>query len=105
MSKHTPGPWLLTTSGSEVEGVNVTFHIRSDERVSIASGQSQEHLPDSGIHEEECIANANLIAAAPDLLAALEEAIDMIDIDSNISISSPMAIRWKEAVAKARGEP
>lgn len=67
---HTPGPWLLESEPTEFKGVNVRWGIDSQHRISIASGQSQEHI--NGICEAECLANARLIAAAPELLEALE---------------------------------
>jgi hypothetical protein len=79
MSKHTPGPWELTVSGTHCDGVNVQFRIDTESRINIASGQSQEHLGSNfGVFEEECIANGRLIAAAPDLLEALRLAHQFI---------------------------
>ena len=72
-ARHTPGPWILTTEATEVEGVNVRFSIDSHTHISICGGQSQEHMKDA-IYEDECRANARLIAAAPELLEALKQA-------------------------------
>jgi hypothetical protein len=70
-TKHTPGPWIVAFEATEVSGVNVRFDVSSEHRISICTGQSQEHLGD-GINEDECRANARLIAAAPELLQALQ---------------------------------
>jgi hypothetical protein len=78
LKRATPGPWHLTVGASGVEGVRVSFRIDANPQISIASGQSQEHLGEdcgSRILEAECIANARLIAAAPDMLAALRRAV------------------------------
>ena len=55
----------------------------------------------NGIEREEAIANARLIASAPDLLAALEWA--MGDIDSEI-LGEEWAERATAAIAKAKGD-
>ena len=73
MSVHTRGPWILTTEPTNVEGVNVRFSINSHTHISICNGQSQEYLK-GGIWEDECKANARLIASAPDLLRELVNA-------------------------------
>lgn len=68
-SKHTPGKWVVQSYGSGI------IYITSNEEV-IANVSS---LLDGKNNEQklvEQIANAKLIAAAPDLLAALEAVCD-----------------------------
>jgi len=97
MSKHTPGPWetgaMITRVEVWPEGWNAPFCVADCGR-------------NTGPEEERC-ANAALISAAPDLLAACEVAFDLTD-------------KWKRtehgadffevdrvlraAIAKARGE-
>lgn len=81
MSKHTPGPWEV---------------IEVDEFFSIAGGDGWVATMDN--HDENANrANAPLIAAAPDLLAALDVALSFI--------SDRAAKRViVAAMAKARGE-
>jgi DNA-binding helix-hairpin-helix protein with protein kinase domain len=55
MSGHTPGPWMLSR-GAQADAFAVEAASRTVAHV--------KHAPESG-------ANADLIAAAPDLLAAL----------------------------------
>lgn len=77
MSKHTPGPWKWK-SDLDMGG----FHIYMDTAIRNRSGyQCHHHLeldftlyPEDGDQWEEAKANARLIAAAPDLLAALVKA-------------------------------
>lgn len=71
-STHSPAPWSVAERPCSVEGVSIAWSIFSRERSCIADGQAQEHLGDTGIHEEECRANAHLMSAAPDMLAALQ---------------------------------
>jgi hypothetical protein len=112
MTKHTPGPWILNTEPTSCEGVNVRFDVSSNRRVSIASGQSQEHM--SGIDEEECKANARLIAAAPCLLSSLQEAAATLrryeslhlakgteDSNAKAVVNAELAARFEAAIAKA----
>jgi hypothetical protein len=58
----------------------------------------------------ECVANGKLAAAAPDLYAALEDAIGAVRVFHGPEAwdtywnHSPEAKRWRAALAKARGE-
>ena len=71
--KHTPGPWSLSPSFDRVE--RRVQHGDAPALVwSIASGINSAH-PDY-LPRAEQIANARLIAAAPELLAALEDMTD-----------------------------
>ncbi len=60
--KHTPGPWHVVT-GAVYTGID------DDHDVPIAYIDRE---PDNGTRVDERDANANLIAAAPTLLEALE---------------------------------
>ena len=61
MSTHTAGPWVF------VEWYPNEYRVTNDgERDRIA-------LIDSNLPDEECRANARLIASAPELLSALQE--------------------------------
>lgn len=76
MSKHTPGPW-------EVDGPHLT-----DRRIAILGAEKDDgwqvviatmRTPDSRMPEEEQRANASLIAAAPELLESLKNALRELD--------------------------
>ncbi len=80
MSTHTPGPW-----GVERDGFSIYM---SNQVVATAIA------PDgASIHEQR--ANASLIAAAPDLLAALEQIAVARTVNDRISIA-------RAALAKAK---
>ena len=75
--RHTPGPWefvfdVAYTSGQHPEPDYEYARISSDKRFNIA-----KIYPDS----EEWRANARLIAAAPDLLAACKVALNAINLN------------------------
>lgn len=79
MSKHTPGPWRVGGKGEYLNQLNI------EPCVGVAYG-----------HDIELIANARLIAAAPELLEALEELLY-----ARTDKSEGMAIA---AISKVKGE-
>lgn len=93
MSAHTPGPWRVDAI------TNSLGTIETADGVSIGQAfQVRPHRDD--LHSIERKANARLMAAAPDLLAALEEAIEYIPArDRSVLIAKARA-----AIAKATGE-
>lgn len=62
MKAHTPGPWVIEAAPN---GYN---YIRAKHRAEIAIMGSENMLAD----DSSAASNARLIAAAPDLLAALD---------------------------------
>ncbi len=79
MTKHTPAPW------------STRWVMRGENRLQVAIEFTQE------ISTEEVDANLSLIAAAPDLLEALIEMIELCtfiapDISSNIIDNAHAAI-------------
>ena len=94
---HTPGPWINDqglVNGSETRA-------RFAPGVSVDLFDADEYPAE--LHDE-MMANAALIASAPDLLAALKWFVDdisgnhtrMIDFDANV-------VRARAAIAKAEG--
>jgi hypothetical protein len=80
----------------------VQFCIDTGGATSIAYGQSQEHLAyhPEAVLEEQCRANALLIAAAPELLEALKECLNC-----EFAVTDKAAIsKARAAIAKAIGE-
>ena len=102
MNKHTPGPWSVG-----VPGPNGCPTIGTNYGLMTAMIAHSRNEPDQ---IEVCNANANLIAAAPDLLEALEIVKNAtIDIDSSGSWGSIHVTveDWniiKSAIARAKGE-
>ena len=76
-TKFTPGPWKVTLPYTE--GLNlrtVEQDTAADYRGSICNLGHCEHI--SGINNEEMLANATLIAAAPDMYEALKELLPCV---------------------------
>lgn len=86
VNKHSPGPW----------------RIRSGE-ILLVDGDSIALVSDDCETSAEYRANCELIAAAPDLMAAAEGLLNAIETGSNMDkVRAKIALA--EAVAKARGE-
>ena len=109
MTSHTPGPWNFT-EGTTNDGLTVWWIHQGD-----CSNPEYRvcKVPRTRIREELEIANAHLIAAAPDLLAALEDAEHTIGLLRAIAypdkpqLPSPSLNtlhRVQAAIAKAKGE-
>jgi len=91
MADHTPGPW---------EAAKIY--------VNKSDGSSDTHIATAATHdvsEVEACANARLIAAAPELLAAAkafaENAVETAD--GNIVFGYRVLDRLRAAIAKAEG--
>lgn len=87
---HTPGPWLC--SGTSVSNPQAN---RPNATICDVSGWGNRD-------EAEQIANARLIAAAPDLLAALEDMLNLTLDEDDIAVSSRIT-KARAAIAKAKG--
>lgn len=66
--QHTPGPWTIEPGDSVV-------HIISDDWVNIAVTNTKRYYQR---HDDVDVANARLMAAAPTLLSAANEAFDFL---------------------------
>ena len=102
---HTPGPWKAKIPDSD-EVWSEYSDVREGERrlllgAAFISGAGWSHLAlvyshVQGQPDDEGIANAQLVCAAPDLLAACEMVLD----DPGLTASANDVIR--SAIAKAR---
>jgi len=98
MSKHTPGPWIVypETNGSEICAVDMEPGLPI--RAAIAKVDTFNY--------GEWIGNARLIAAAPDLLEALEELVDLFGglVSGEYPPDGFTTQPARDAIAKAKGE-
>lgn len=106
MSNYTQGDWKLSFWDTTTRGVNIAFSILGPHGSTICSGQSQEHLGEGYILEDECQANARLIAAAPSLLDACSEWLRHMDSNeaSTQAGEDELLDAMRAAIAKALGE-
>ena len=102
MSKHTEGPWII--DGEKGEYVSP---LDRHEKIAIASILCvDEEDCESGnwVRGKETNANARLISAAPELLAALEEVFIIGDRLVSDVYGTDFVRSAKAAIAKARGQ-
>jgi hypothetical protein len=98
-TQHTPGPWATSRDAVPASHVQITVYAESTgNRVAT-------------VFDRE--ANANLIAAGPDLLSALEECLAWFDLDpqrnhpimaQDTDIGFRMIRQARTAVDKAKGQ-
>ena len=108
-AKFTPGPWAIL----DVGGIDRYPGIEAPDKdfsVVVFGDEDNDFRGVQGNTKEEAIANAALIAAAPDMYAALENALrDMDMIDEVCSLAGvPRFALMREDIAttlaKSRGE-
>ena len=96
MSKHTPGPW-------EAFQNDLGCGVLATKRADVAYCWTRDGWPlDSSRPISESVANARLIAAAPELLEALKEVSAEArhpDYDWNVALLKTV----RAAIAKAEG--
>lgn len=98
MTKHTPGPWYADP-GKRVTGFAVT-HDGEPNPLAIALRKPANSYS-KGISDIKAMANARLIAAAPDLLEALESFPGFL---CGTESGDAWIEQMRAAIAKARGE-
>lgn len=98
MSKHTPGPWA--TDLPEHEQPYQDIRIQAGAR-----GICRLWIDDAPLHDynAEQFANARLIAAAPDLLEALKNALWRME-EYNYQAMEGTIANARAAIAKATGK-
>ena len=90
MSEHTPGPWEIREGAEEVYGTAI-YEVGAHDLHPLAAVQNE--------------ADARLIAAAPNLLEALESAHGILQMnlgDTDPHVRSACDLMWA-AIAKAKG--
>jgi hypothetical protein len=96
MSKHTPGPWTAEEAGRSGCWISTPVH-----PFTIVDSIDDE-CRHGAITGPNADANARLIAAAPDLLAALKLAVQQNDHDMQMTGDELRICR--AAIAKAEGK-
>ena len=92
---HTPGPWVATRDGIGAWSVRPSIN-------GIDSPQALATMPTCGkLAREEAAFNARLIAAAPELLIALQD-LTMFAMQERGAIHDA-ALRARAAIARATG--
>lgn len=87
---HTPGPWEHIQHGWDG-----SYIVGDDPRVN-----HKRHIADVNLYHDGSEANASLIAAAPDLLEALESLVNSHAPGANFQAVN----NARKVIAKARGE-
>ena len=106
MKTHTPGPWLVRFDEDQFDPTHSTLKIIDgrDESVNHTHGAlSLAFINVSAFapHMDEPLANAHLIASAPELLSALESLV--ADFERIIGRPIEAEHEAKAIIAKAKG--
>lgn len=101
-STHTPGPWLVNYAEDRFDSKRSTIEIVDGSYDSLNHEQGPLVLAKLNVfpfapHMDEPLANARLIAAAPDLLLALERLVHPMADDEDLSFA-------RDCIANARGK-
>lgn len=96
---HTPGPWLCyaQTRGFAVESFDSNGH---NPGICDVNGADERKAEGREIN----YANARLIAAAPELLAALERVLECHRLKISLDTNAAALEQARAAIAKAKGE-
>lgn len=110
-SAHTPGPWRVDKVLYPA-GQDVSFEVLAGKRLVVQTIMREVIAEDAVIAEDD--ANARLIAAAPDLLAALRELVSRCDDTADVLRNHPeydaagflraSAERYRAVIAKAEAQ-
>jgi hypothetical protein len=112
-ARHTPGPWFVGAQNDSLYVLDATpSPAPYDGPIPREYGPNVVATPNFRIAGYK--ANARLIAAAPDLLAAIKVAVqlaevasdwnlDEVEIDGEMVLTHALAERFRVAIAKAEG--
>ena len=105
-TKHTPGPWLSRTTPTSAGLCHIVS--AADWRGAFIYGDRiREGVDDALPKAQELAANARLIAAAPDLLEALQVMVrdyTASHADDGSLEMQPAILQASQAIARATGE-
>lgn len=96
-TKHTPGPWTVASPDE------ISVNAGTEGRVAILTNLRGALGMKGRRDPNEVIANARLIATAPELLEALQHAIDWLNA-AGVAETMPVQQQARAALAKATGE-
>lgn len=100
--KHTPGPWAVDTIET---GTEYTNNVDQLVRISFPKISIKKHAEKNGEQlQEEYASNELLIAAAPDLLEALEGVLPYVAMGASAMQRHSIREKAMKAIAKAKGE-
>lgn len=97
---NTPGPWKVSVSPSLLKTRCIVREERQGTRLL------SRHVATVSVHgpDGENEANAHLLAAAPDLLAACKQAVEFLDNGPGGTGMDAACVRVRAAIAKAQGK-
>jgi hypothetical protein len=101
MKTHTPGPWLVRFDEDRFDSKLSVLEVIDGSEASLNHPQGELVLARVNVsafapHMDEPLANADLIASAPDLLSALERLVHPMADDEDLDYA-------REVIAKAKG--
>lgn len=99
MNKHTPGPWTRFANSIKSRKADCVV-VRLPALTDCFGDETPEQIA-------RWDADAYLIAAAPELLEALEQVLGIIamsDRDGGCTITHEMQASWEKLLAKSKGE-
>ena len=98
IDKHTPGPWHATPAGHIASANHGFVPLLTPFRAGV-------HKDRFGNPTPEVLANARLIAAAPELLKALENLTRRAgQFPCTLGLGSPEVIKAADAIKDAKGD-
>ena len=102
MKTHTPGPWLVRFDEDRFDSKLSVLEVIDGSEASLNHPQGELVLARVNVsafapHMDEPLANADLIASAPDLLSALERLVHPMADDEDLDYA-------REIIAKAKGQ-
>lgn len=87
-AQHTPGPWAVDGEGAHVASVSRAWEVS-------APAVSRLVRPDF----DQCLADAHLIAAAPDLLALVRRLAEVYTVDTDSYVVLGLVAEAKRLLA------
>ena len=103
-TQHTPGPWIACGWKSLTVNAGPEGRFSEQSTIVLMPGARHEREITSGTQLQEMQANARLIAAAPELLAALEDLLNEYQGFREPYRNEAMCEHARAAIAKATGE-